>query len=127
MPVDFRRALLGTPKAHTAWETLTPIAKRDFISWIVSAKNKETRERRISVALSKLLKGDRRPCCYAVVPLGLYKALASAPKAKAFWSTLTPDARRDFADWIEKAKGPDERMERVAKACVLLASGTQHP
>ena len=30
-----------------------------------------------------LVSGKRRPCCYAIVPMNLYKALAANPKAKA--------------------------------------------
>ena len=79
------------------------------------------------MAIDKLKAGERRPCCYAIVPMNLYKALAGTPKAKAQWKTLTPDARRDFVGWIEKAKKPEERGERIAKACVMLAKGKMLP
>lgn len=123
VPTDLRKALAAAPTAKTQWRNLTPIARRDFISWIDAAKQPETRRRRIKVACSKLAAGKRRPCCYAIVPLELYKALAAAPTAKAQWSELTPMARRDFIRWIDAAKQPETRGRRIEKACVMLAAG----
>ena len=126
VPTDLQKALAGNAKARAQWKTLTPISQRDFISWIEGAKQKETRARRITVAESKLVSGKRRPCCYAVVPMDLYTALGKIPKAKATWKELTPDERRDFVDWIDKAKGPDEKKVRIAKTSTILASGKRH-
>ena len=127
MPMDLRKALAANPKAKAQWSDLTPIARRDFISWIESAKQPETHRRRIEVACSKLVAGKRRPCCYAIVPMGVYKALAATPKAKAHWRDLTPNARRDFVDWIDSTKEPEMRTRRIEKACAMLASGKRHP
>src|SRR6266403_4321517 len=93
LPTDLRKALAATPMAKAEWSNLTPIARRDFISWIDSAKQPETRRRRIDRACDMLAAGKRRPCCFAIVPMNLYKALASIPKAKAQWHGLTPNAR----------------------------------
>lgn len=109
------------------WNELTPIARRDFISWIDSAKQSETRTRRIERACDMLVAGKRRPCCYAVVPLDLHKALAAAPKAKAQWSDLTPTGRRDFIGWIESAKQRETRKTRIQQACEMIAAGKQRP
>jgi hypothetical protein len=38
VPTDLRKALAAAPKAKAQWKDLTPIARRDFISWIDSAK-----------------------------------------------------------------------------------------
>jgi uncharacterized protein YdeI (YjbR/CyaY-like superfamily) len=127
VPMDLRKALAANPKAKAQWSDLTPIARRDFISWIESAKQPETHRRRIEVACSKLVAGKRRPCCYAIVPMGVYKALAATPKAKAHWRDLTPNARRDFVDWIDSTKEPEMRTRRIEKACAMLASGKRHP
>src|SRR5439155_16355938 len=81
VPTDFRKALAATPTAKAQWRDLTPIARRDFISWIDSAKQPETRRRRIERAGSMLAAGKRRPCCYSIVSLNLYTALAATPKA----------------------------------------------
>jgi len=126
-PADLRKALEAARTAKARWEDLTPIARRDFISWIDAAKQPETRKRRIDRACSMLEDGKRRPCCFSIVPLDLHKALARTPAAKAQWSDLTPNARRDFIAWIESAKLRDERKRRIDKVCVMLAAGKRRP
>jgi len=64
VPADFRKALSGAPKAHSLWMEITPNAQWDWIRWIRAVKLKETRQKHIEVALSKLNKGIRRPCCF---------------------------------------------------------------
>ena len=126
-PADIRKAIAAAPEARAQWNELTPIARRDFISWIESAKQEETRRRRIERACSMLAEGKRRPCCYSIVPLDLHKALAAAPKAKAQWHGLAPDARRDFISWVESAKQRETRKRRIDEACVKLAAGKRRP
>jgi len=41
LPTDLRKALAATPTAKAQWRDLTPIARRDFISWIDSSKQPE--------------------------------------------------------------------------------------
>ncbi|MDQ3625637.1 MAG: YdeI/OmpD-associated family protein [Verrucomicrobiota bacterium] len=65
-----------------------------------SAKQAETRTRRIEKACSMLVTGKRRPCCYSIMSSDLYTALAAQPKAKAQWSDLTSTERRESsAGW----------------------------
>ncbi len=65
VPTDLRKALASAPeKAKAAWKDITPLARRDWIQWIVSAKQADTRARRISNACDMLAKGKRRPCCF---------------------------------------------------------------
>jgi uncharacterized protein YdeI (YjbR/CyaY-like superfamily) len=127
LPTDLRKALAPTPVAKARWKDLTPIARRDFISWIDSAKQPETRRRRIERACSMLAAGKRRPCCYSIVSLNLYTALAATPMAKAHWSDLTPIERRDFISWMDSAKQPETHRRRIEKACVMLAAGKRRP
>ena len=127
VPADLRKALTAAPKAKAQWTDLTPIARRDFISWIDSAKQPETHKRRIEKACSMLAAGKRRPCCYSIVSFNLYKALAAAPRARAQWGNLTPIARRDFISWIDSAKQPEAHKRRIEKACVMLAAGKRRP
>jgi len=50
------------------------------------------------------------------VPAGLRKALAAAaPKARALWSDITPNARRDWIHWITSAKQPETRARVGSK------------
>lgn len=122
LPADLRKALTASPKAHTAWKELTPIAQRDFTTWVTSAKQPETRARRVKRTGEMLLSGKRRPCCYAVVPMDFYKALGESPKAKDYWKTLTPDQRRDVVAWIEEAPDKTTHKERVQKVQAMLAT-----
>lgn len=64
VPSDLREALDGAPSASALWKKITPMARREWVRWIASAKQQETRERRIEVGLDKLSKGMRRPCCF---------------------------------------------------------------
>src|ERR1700704_4851940 len=127
VPADLRKALAAAPLVEAVWKDLTPIARRDFILWIDSAKQLETRRRRIQRACEMLAEGKRRPCCFSVVPLSLYKALDAAPMAKAQWRELTPITRRDFISWIDSAKQPEARRRRIERACSMLAAGKRRP
>jgi hypothetical protein len=65
VPADLRKALAAASSgARKAWSDITTIARRDWIHWIVSAKQAETRARRIRAACDMLTKGKRRPCCF---------------------------------------------------------------
>jgi uncharacterized protein YdeI (YjbR/CyaY-like superfamily) len=123
VPADIREVLAAAPVAKAQWMDLTPIGRRDFISWIDSAKQPETRKRRVESLPSRLAAGKRRPCCFSVVPFDLHKALASTPKAKAQWSDLDSMTRRDFIGWINSAKEPETRKRRIKETCTALAAG----
>lgn len=80
VPSDLRKALAAAaPKARAAWSDITPVARRDWIHWITSAKQEETRTRRIKNACSMLAAGKRRPCCFD--RSGFYSKSLSAPQA----------------------------------------------
>lgn len=64
LPLDLKNALTSVPQAHTLWQDLTTMARWDFLRWIGSTKQLKTRKRRIEIALSKLIAGERRPCCF---------------------------------------------------------------
>jgi hypothetical protein len=79
VPADLRKALTAVPKARALWSDITPIARRDWIHWITSVKQPETRARRIKNACSMLAAGKRRVCCFD--RSGFYSKSLSAPKA----------------------------------------------
>jgi uncharacterized protein YdeI (YjbR/CyaY-like superfamily) len=126
-PPDLRKALATAAKAKDHWQDLTPIARTDFITWIDSAKQLETRKRRIERACSMVAAGKRRPCCYSIVSLDLHLALKATPTAKTQWSDLTPVERRDFISWMDADKEPERHRRRIEKACVMLAAGKRRP
>jgi len=65
VPADLRKALAAAhPKARAVWWEITPVARRDWIQWIESARREETRLKRIENGCDMLAKGKRRPCCF---------------------------------------------------------------
>ena len=64
VPADLQKALDGAAKARVVWLDITPVARRDWIQWIASAKQESTRMRRIQNACSMLASGKRRVCCF---------------------------------------------------------------
>ncbi len=68
LPTDLKAALNSDESALERWEDLTPLARNEWICWVISAKQKETRARRIRIACENLAEGKRRPCCWAGCP-----------------------------------------------------------
>lgn len=68
VPKDLRDALRAAPKALGTWNDTTPLARNEWICWITSGKQAETRGIRIQKGISKLASGMRRPCCWAGCP-----------------------------------------------------------
>ena len=79
VPVELRKALAANPAAKAVWDDITPVARRDWIHWITSAKKEETRAKRIVVACDKLASGQRRACCFD--RSGMYSKAFCAPEA----------------------------------------------
>jgi hypothetical protein len=79
VPADLRRAFADSPAARAVFKDITPIARRDWIQWITSAKKAETRERRIESACDMLASGKRRVCCFD--RSGIYSQGFAAPEA----------------------------------------------
>ncbi|MBP7857491.1 MAG: YdeI/OmpD-associated family protein [Candidatus Saccharimonadales bacterium] len=65
LPDDFRAAIATDQKMLTMWQDITPLARNEWICWVLDAKKPETRARRIAVGRSKMQSGMRRPCCWA--------------------------------------------------------------
>jgi hypothetical protein len=64
VPSDLMQALSSDTQANALWAKITPMARWDWLRWIRATNSRETRSRRIEVALSKLRAGERRPCCF---------------------------------------------------------------
>jgi Domain of unknown function (DUF1905)/Bacteriocin-protection, YdeI or OmpD-Associated len=80
VPADLRRALAAAhQKARAVWSDITPVARRDWIQWIESAKREKTRLKRIESACDMLANGKRRPCCFD--RSGIYAKNLSCPIA----------------------------------------------
>jgi uncharacterized protein YdeI (YjbR/CyaY-like superfamily) len=64
LPLDLRQALSSDPKALATWEELTPLARNEWICWVISVKKPETRREHVERVGADLNDGKRRPCCW---------------------------------------------------------------
>jgi uncharacterized protein YdeI (YjbR/CyaY-like superfamily) len=60
IPEDLKENILSSNKIQFIWEDITPLSRNEWICWVVSAKKKETREKRIKLMGTLLLNGKRR-------------------------------------------------------------------
>jgi len=68
VPKDLYRVLTSNDNVLNNWNNLTPLARNEWICWVITNKKPETRAnhlKRISVELNE---GKRRPCCWAGCP-----------------------------------------------------------
>lgn len=64
VPADLKKALLADSKALIAWESLTPLARNEWICWATFVKKEETRKEHVKRLIDQLKEGKRRPCCW---------------------------------------------------------------
>jgi hypothetical protein len=64
MPDDLYKALNSAPAARKAWESLTPLARNEWICWNITVKQEATRKNHIKRTINELQEGKRRPCCW---------------------------------------------------------------
>lgn len=87
VPADLQKALRADEEAYALWSDVTPMARWDWLRWISSTANSETRAKRIRVAFSKLKNGTRRPCCFN-------RALCTVPEVSKGGALLEPSNHR---------------------------------
>lgn len=68
VPSDLRKALTSNAEVITKWNDLTPLARNEWICWVITNKRPETRANHIERVRTELLEGKRRPCCWAGCP-----------------------------------------------------------
>ena len=64
VPEDLVQVLSSDPKALAVWESLTPLARNEWICWTISVKQPETRKEHVARVRTELKEGMRRPCCW---------------------------------------------------------------
>jgi hypothetical protein len=64
IPDDLKKALISVPAALAIWESLTPLARNEWICWTIAVKQQKTRDEHVKRVISELQEGMRRPCCW---------------------------------------------------------------
>lgn len=64
LPADLRKALTASRASGTIWQSLTPLARNEWICWTVTVKQQKTRDEHVKRVISELQEGKRRPCCW---------------------------------------------------------------
>jgi len=90
VPMDLRKALAVSPLAQAGWKDITPMARRDWIFSIISAKQPETRRRRTEKACDMLACGKRRLCCFP----GVKWIMKENAKSCGMWLPLPSSQNR---------------------------------
>jgi hypothetical protein len=68
IPNDLRQALADDADALERWKDLTPLARNEWICWVLNARKTDTRQRRIERVRTEIKEGMRRPCCWPGCP-----------------------------------------------------------
>src|ERR1700733_15256176 len=80
MPADLRAAIVAAPAVLSLWQDITPLARNEWICWVISGAKAATRNIRIAKALSKMKGGMRRPCCWVGCVHRTDKSISSSQK-----------------------------------------------
>lgn len=64
LTADIRKVLQANSGAAEKWQSLTPLARNEWICWVISVKQPKTRANHVERLVSELLEGVRRPCCW---------------------------------------------------------------
>jgi uncharacterized protein YdeI (YjbR/CyaY-like superfamily) len=64
MPSDLKKALTADKSALAQWESLTPLARNEWICWVIFPKQEKTRQEHVVRTVTELKEGMRRPCCW---------------------------------------------------------------
>ena len=68
LPHDLKTVLLSNVDLLDRWNTLTPLARNEWICWVTIVKKSETRAEHIDRLQEEILAGKRRPCCWPGCP-----------------------------------------------------------
>ncbi len=68
IPADMRESLISSRNILERWNSLTPLARNEWICWVTIVKKPETRKDHLARLCAELLSGKRRPCCWSGCP-----------------------------------------------------------
>lgn len=64
MPEDLSKAVVADHAVLEKWESLTPLARNEWICWTITVKQQKTRDNHVKRTVKELSEGKRRPCCW---------------------------------------------------------------
>lgn len=67
-PKDLKEVLAKSPQILELWNSLTPLARNEWVCYVTIVKKAETRKEHLERLQADLLKGKRRPCCWPGCP-----------------------------------------------------------
>ncbi len=80
IPTDLSKALTASRVALGKWESLTPLARNEWICWVTFVKREDTRKDHVRRTVAELKEGKRRPCCWIGCPHRKDKELSPSIK-----------------------------------------------
>ncbi len=64
IPSALEQALRSDSTALSVWESLTSLARNEWICWVNAPQKPETKKQHVERTISELKEGVRRPCCW---------------------------------------------------------------
>lgn len=65
---DIRNLLKSNDQLIEKWNSLTPLARNEWICWVTIVKQEKTRQNHLKRMKGDLLAGKKRPCCWPGCP-----------------------------------------------------------
>jgi len=89
LPADLRKALISDPAARAKWEDITPLARNEWICWVISVKKPETRRQHIE----RYARSFRKECAGLVAGQAVLIAEIRMADLFAIFPTVTGAVR----------------------------------
>jgi ribosomal protein L11 len=116
-----RVAVGGTVNGFPFRSSLMPRGKGVFYMAFTKAMQEATKAG-VGDTVSVVMEPDTAPRT-VTVPADLKKALARSPAQSNAFAALSYSHQKEYVDWIEQAKRPETRANRIEKTMTLLAAG----
>jgi uncharacterized protein YdeI (YjbR/CyaY-like superfamily) len=68
IPADIQKILASNQEILEKWNSLTLLARNEWICWVTIVKKIDTRKEHINRLQVDILKGKKRPCCWPGCP-----------------------------------------------------------
>lgn len=109
VPADLRNALSSDRAALAEWGDITPLARNEWICWVISVKKPETRQEHVERVCSELREGMRRPCCW----IGCIHRKDKPISPSVQW-VLSRRSKKDMMPPVRNETPYSKRKQRIA-------------